>query len=335
MKLLILGGTVFLGRHTVEAALNRGHAVTLFNRGKSNPTLFADHPRVDIITGDRDGGLDPLMGHRWDAVIDPSGYLPRLVQASAGLLAGSVAHYIFISSISVYADTSTAGQAEDAPLAGMDDPSREEITGETYGPLKALCEELVRTAMPGRVTLVRPGLIVGPEDPSDRFTYWPARIAEGGEVLCPGRPDYPAEFTDVRDLAAWLVHLAERRITGVFNASGPGPRKTTLGEVFELCRRVSGSHARFTWVSADFLAQNNVDPWVEMPLWLGDSPEHAGFSRFDSSAAVANGLSFRSTEEAVRATIDWGRGRPAGHEWRAGITRERETALLKAWRINA
>lgn len=332
MNLLILGGTLFLGKRTVEAAISRGHSVTLFNRGRSNPHLFADHPQVEIIHGDRDGELDKLKGRRWDAAIDPSGYVPRVVRASAEFLADAVDHYTFISSISVYADTSQPGQDESAPVGRLDDPTVEAITGESYGPLKALCEEAAEAAMPGRVAIVRPGLIVGPDDPSDRFTYWPVRIAQGGEVLAPGRPDYPTEFTDVRDLAAWLVHVAEAGITGVFNASGPRPEKTTLGEIFEASQRISGSDATVTWVSEEFLLANEVAPWGQMPLWVGDSPEYAGFSYFDTSAAMAHGLTFRPLEQTVRATLDWAATRPADHQWRAGITREREAELLANWR---
>ena len=188
MNLLILGGTVFLGRHLVEAALARGHAVTLFNRGQHNPDLF---PEVERLRGDRDGDLQALEGRRWDAVVDTCGYVPRVVRASAEMLAPNVDHYTFISSISVYADTSKPGIDEQAPVGTLDDPTTEEVTGESYGPLKALCEQAAEAAMPGRVLNIRPGLIVGPHDPTDRFTYWVRRVAEGGEVLAPGNPHAP------------------------------------------------------------------------------------------------------------------------------------------------
>jgi 2'-hydroxyisoflavone reductase len=331
MNLLILGGTVFLGKHTVEAALARGHRVTLFNRGRTNPDLFRDDPRVEIITGDRDGELGKLAGRTWDAAIDPSGYVPRVVRASAEFLADKVGHYTFISSISVYADTSQPGQDESAAVGTLDDPTVEQITGESYGPLKALCEQAAQEAMPGRVAIVRPGLIVGPDDPSDRFTYWPMRIADGGEVLAPGRPDYPTEFTDVRDLGEWLVHVAEERITGLFNASGPGPEKTTLGQIFDVSRRISGEDVTVTWVSESFLNEQEVAPWSQMPLWVGDGPAYAGFSFFDTSAAIAHGLTFRSMEETIQSTLEWAKNRPADHPWRAGISREREAELLSRW----
>lgn len=328
MNLLILGGTVFLGRHTVEAALARGHEVTLFNRGQHNPDLFPD---VEKLRGDRDGDLSALHGRRWDAVIDPSGYVPRIVGDSARLLADAVEHYTFISSISAYAGFAEPGQTEDAPLATMDDPTVEEITGETYGPLKVLCEQAAEAAMPGRVAVIRPGLIVGPHDPTDRFTYWPVRVTRGGDVLAPAPADYPVEFTDVRDLAEWMVTVAEQRIPGVFNASGP-TGEATLGGLLETNRDISGSDARFVWADEKFLQENEVQPWSQLPLWIGNGPEYAGFSRFDSSRAIAAGLTFRPVAETVAATLDWAATRPADHVWRAGLSPEREAELLAKWR---
>ncbi|RME58782.1 MAG: SDR family oxidoreductase, partial [Caldilineae bacterium] len=310
MNLLILGGTVFLGRHIVEAALTRGHQVTLFNRGQHNPDLF---PEVEKLRGDRDpnvgDGLQALEGRSWDAVIDTCGYAPRIVEASATLLAGAVAHYTFVSSLSAYASFATPHQDEYAPLAVMEDPTVEEITGETYGPLKVLCEQAAEAAMPGQVCVVRPGLIVGPHDPTDRFTYWPVRVARGGRVLAPGRPDYPIEYTDVRDLAAWIVHAAEQRLAGPFNVSGP-EQPTTLGDLLETSRTVSDSNAEFVWIDEAFLLEQGVQPWSELPLWVGDSPEYAGFSSFDCSRARANGLRFRPPEETVRDTLAWAATRP-------------------------
>ena len=327
MKLLILGGTVFLGRHLVEAALARGHEVTLFNRGQHNPELFPD---VEKLRGNRDGDLSALVGRRWDAVIDPSGYVPRLVRASAELLADAVEHYTFVSSLSVYASSADANQTEDAPLATMDDPTVETITGETYGPLKVLSEQAAQAAMPGRVAVIRPGLIVGPHDPTDRFTYWPVRVAKGGDILAPAPADYPVEFTDVSDLAAWIVRVAEQRIPGVFNASGP-TEPATLGGLLEISRQISGNDARFVWVDEDFLLANGVQPWSQLPLWIGNGPEYAGFSRYDCSRAIATGLTFRPAAETVAATLDWAATRPADHTWRAGLTPEREAELLAKW----
>ena len=328
MRLLILGGTVFLGRHVVEAALARGHEVTLFNRGQHNAELF---PQVEKLRGDRDGNLAALEGRRWDAVIDPSGYVPRIVGDSARLLADAVEHYTFVSSLSAYASFAEPNQNEDAPLATMDDPTVEAITGESYGPLKVLSEQAAEEAMPGRVAIIRPGLIVGPYDPTDRFTYWPVRVAKGGDVLVPAPPDFPVEFTDVRDLAAWMVTVAEGRIPGVFNASGPGGA-ATLGGLLEMSRAISGSDARFVWADEAFLQANEVQPWSQLPLWIGNGPEYAGFSRYDCSRAIAAGLTFRPIEETVAATLEWAATRPADHTWRAGLSAEREMELLVKWK---
>src|SRR5262249_55921530 len=245
MKLLILGGTIFLGRYLVEAALAAGHDVTLFNRGQHNPELY---PEVEKLRGDRDGGLAALRGRRWDAVVDTSGYLPRVARASAELLADAVDHYTFISSISVYPHFRSLGTDESAPVDTLDDPNIEEVTGETYGPLKALCEQAAEQALPGRTLVIRPGLIVGPHDYSDRFTYWVRRVAQGGEVLAPERPDWHTQIIDVRDLAEWTLRMAERRLVGVYNATGPA-YDLSFGQLLDTCRAVSGSDARFTWVS--------------------------------------------------------------------------------------
>jgi 2'-hydroxyisoflavone reductase len=327
MKLLILGGTVFLGRHLVEAAQARGHEITLFNRGQHNPDLF---PNVEKLRGDRDNDLTALHGRRWDAVIDTCGYVPRIVRQSADLLADSVDHYTFVSSLSVYADFSQPGIDERAPVGRIDDPTIEQVTGETYGPLKALCEEAAEAAMPGRVFNVRPGLIVGPHDPTDRFTYWPVRVAEGGDVLAPARPDYPTEIVDVRDLAEWIIYMAEARKTGVYNATG---HTLTLGSILETSKAISGSDAQFHWVDEAFLLEKGVQPWQEMPLWVGDDPNMAGFAYFNVDKATADGLTFRPLDVTVRDTINWAATRPADHQWRAGISREREAKLLEEFTI--
>jgi 2'-hydroxyisoflavone reductase len=326
MRLLILGGTVFLGRHLVEAAQTRGHEITLFNRGQHNPELF---PKVEKLRGDRDNDLSALQGRRWDAVIDTCGYIPRAVRQSAELLADNVDHYTFVSSLSVYADFSQPGIDESAPVGRLDDPTVEEVTGETYGPLKALCEEAAEEAMPGRVFNVRPGLIVGPHDPTDRFTYWPVRVADGGDVLAPSRPDYPTEIIDVRDLAEWIIRMAEARKTGVYNATGPA---ITIGELLETSRQVSGIDAQFHWVDEAFLLEKGVQPWQELPLWVTDDPNMAGFAHFNINKAVVDGLTFRPLDVTVRATLDWTATRPADYQWRAGITREREAELLSEWK---
>jgi 2'-hydroxyisoflavone reductase len=331
MDILIIGGTRFLGRALVAAALSRGHRLALFNRGQSNPGLF---PEVEYIQGDRDddAALAGLSARRWEAVIDVCGYTPRVVRKSAEALERSVNHYTFISSISVYADFSQAGICEDAPVGRLPDESVEEITGETYGPLKALCEPAAEAVFPDRTLNIRPGLIVGPYDTSDRFTYWPVRVARGGEILAPGRPERPIQFIDVRDLAEWTVRTVEAGGTGVYNADGPSQGLSMLA-LLEACREVSGSQAGFTWVSEAFLTEQGVEPWVEMPLWVPESdPANAGFFAANVDKAIAAGLSFRSLAETVAATLAWALKRPSGHVWRAGLDAERELELLELWK---
>lgn len=328
MKLLILGGTSFLGRHLVEIAQARGHTLTLFNRGQRNPDLFPD---IERLRGDRDGDLTALHGHTWDAAIDTSGYFPRIVRASAELLADAVSHYTFVSSISVYSDVSIIGIDESAPVGALADPTVEEITGETYGPLKALCEQAVEQSLPDHALIIRPGLIVGPYDPTDRFTYWPHRVAQGGEVLAPARPDYLVQIIDARDLASWILTMVEAHQTGVYNATGPA-HPLTLGNVLDTCRTVSGSDAHTTWVAEQFLLDQHVEPWMQLPLWVPESdPANAGFSAINCHRAIAAGLTFRPLAGTVRDTLAWDATRPPDHEWRAGITREREAELLQAW----
>lgn len=326
MNLLMIGGTRFLGRAIVNAALTAGHTVTLFNRGQSNPDLY---PTLEKLVGDRDGGLDVLKGRTWDAVIDTCGYVPRLVRDSATLLADAVDHYTFISSISVYPRFDEVGIDEQFELGTMEDETVEEITGETYGPLKVLCERAADEAMNGRSLHVRAGLIVGPHDPTDRFTYWPVRVADGGEVLAPGKSTNRTQFIDVRDLAAWVVSATEKRLTGPYNCTGPD-YPLTLAQLLETSRQVSGSDARFTWVADDFLVAHEVTPFVELPLWIpGD--EDAGFAAINCQKAISAGLTFRPLTQTVRDTIAWHETRPADHEWRAAMKREREAALLAEW----
>ena len=324
MYLLILGGTGFLGRHLVEAALGGGHRVTLFNRGLRNPELF---PEVETIRGDRDGDLSSLRGRRWDAAIDTCGYVPRVVRASAGLLAGAVVHYTFVSSISVYSDDITPRADEDAPLRELPDPRVEEVTGETYGGLKALCERAAEEEMPGRVLNVRPGLISGPHDPTDRFTYWPRRISAGGEVLAPVSPELGVQFIDVRDLAAWIVGMAQQQRTGTYNATGPD-YELTMGQLLDECEAVGGG-AELVWVSEEFLLEHGVEPFTEMPLWV--PREDAALLSVDCGKAIAAGLAFRPVSETVRDVLEWDRSRAADTEPAAGLSPERERELLRAW----
>lgn len=326
MKLLILGGTAFLGRHMVDSALERGHEVTLFNRGKRNPDLYTE---LEQLRGDRDGDLEALKGRRWDAVIDPSGYVPRVVSASARLLADAVDHYTFISSISVYADPSIHRLNEETgALATMEDETNEEVM-KHYGALKALCEKAAEAAMPGRVLQIRPGLIIGPHDPSDRFTYWPTRIAQGGEVLAPGERSKPVQVIHGRDLADFIIQMVEKKKTGTYNATGPD-QPYTMEQVLEECRSAIGAEARFTWVEDDFLVQQQVQPWMGLPLWIPGQGS-AGLMNVDLSKAVADGLSLRPLTQTIRETLEWDRTRPADLQRRAGISREKENEVLAAW----
>ncbi len=330
MRILVIGGTRFLGRAFVERAIGAGHELTLFNRGESGPELF---PMVERLRGDRDGGLAVLQGRTFDVVLDTCGYVPRVVRASAELLARGAPTYVFVSTLSVYADERTPHQDESAPLGVIDDPSVEDVTAETYGPLKALCEREVERAMPGRTLIVRPGLIVGPHDASDRFTYWPVRVARGGEVLAPHGPDYRTQFIDARDLAAWVLAMIERGATGVFNATG-ATEPLPLGTVLATCRDVSGSDARFVYADEAFLLEHGVEPWIQLPMWI-PGEEGFGGNRFDIAAALAEGLAFRPLEETVADTLAWASTRPADLVLRAGLDAERESELLDAWRSRA
>jgi len=325
MQLLIIGGTRFLGRALVDEARAAGHTLTLFNRGRSNPDLYPD---VEQLHGDRDGGLEALAGRRWDAVIDTCGYVPRVVRAAAGFLAGAVDHYTFISSLSVYGEPLADSAGEGAPLATIADETIEEITGETYGALKALCERAATAGMGGRALSVRSGLIVGPHDGSDRFNYWPARVARGGEVLAPESPDYGVQFIDVRDLARWTLQATEQRLTGPYNVTGP-ERPLPLGRLLDAARALTGSDARFTWVDGDFLLEQGVAPFIEMPLWVPTAD--AGFNNFAIGRALAAGLTFRPVDDTIGDTLAWLATRPAGHTWRAGLPAEREAELLRLW----
>ena len=328
LKILVLGGTGFLGPHLVEVMQQRGHTPTLFNRGKTRPNLFPD---VEKLRGDRDGDLRALRGRSWDAVIDTSGYVPRVVRASAELLAPHIRQYVFVSSISVYADTTKPGIDESHPVATMPDPASEDVLP-FYGALKALCEQAVEATLPGRTTNIRPGLIVGPLDPTDRFSYWPVRVAQGGEVLAPGDPSDPVQFIDVRDLAGFILTTLERGTVGVFNATGPA-QPLGVGAMLETCKAVSGSDARFTWASQEFLAAQQIAPWSDMPVWVPPIEDGIGMTTASSAKAIAHGLSSRPLADTVKATLEWWATLPPERQakLRAGITREREASVLAAW----
>ncbi len=327
-RILVLGGTGFLGPHVVEAAIARGHRVTLFNRGKTNPGLFPD---LEQLHGDRDGDLTALEGRSWDAVVDTSGYVPRVVGASARLLAPAVRQYLFISTISVFAEPGRNGLDEHARLETLEDPTNEDVRAH-YGALKALCEQAVEDALPGRTTVIRPGLIVGPGDPTDRFTYWPARAARGGEILAPGDGLDPVQVIDARDLAEFVVRCIERRTVGVFNATGP-ERPLPMRQLVETCVAESGVAGRPVWVPAAFLAEQGVGEWSDMPAWMSRQGEYAGMGSVDCRKAIAAGLAFRPIAATVRDTLAWHRARPPERQaaLRAGLAPDREQAVLAAW----
>lgn len=327
MKILIIGGTRFLGRHLVPSALARGHEVTLFNRGLTNPDLFPD---VGTILGDREKDFTEFLCHEWDAVIDTCGYVPRIVHLSASALERCVGRYIFISSISVYAGFSKIGIDESDAVGKMEDETVEEITGETYGPLKVLCEQTVRDLYgDDRSLIVRPGLIVGPYDPTDRFTYWPVRVARGGDMLAPEKPDAPIQIIDARDLSDFVIKLIEENASGIFNATGPD-YELTMGAMLDMCKQVSNSDANFKWAPVEFLSRHEVLPWSDMPVWIPNTGEDAGFSYIDISKAIHTGLKFRPMEETVRDTLKWAQTQRSDQEWRAGLSAEREAKVLAA-----
>ena len=330
MHVLILGGTIFLGRHLVEAAQKRGHTITLFNRGKHQPELFPD---VEKLRGDRTVEADletAFAGRHFDAVIDTCGYVPRIVRLSAQQLSDKAKIYCFISSVSVYAEMKTAALTEESPVGTLADPTVEEVTGETYGPLKVLCEQASEDAFPGRTLVIRPGLIVGPHDPSDRFTYWPHRAARGGEMLAPGDGSQPIQIIDVRDLAEWTIHLLEQEKTGVYNAVG-SDTPLTMKETLETCCRESGTDAHLMWVPEAFLTENKVGQWMELPLWVASDGDSHGLNTVSNTRGIADGLTFRPLAQTVRETQTWNETRPTEGTFRAALTPEKERAVLEAW----
>ena len=320
VKLLVLGGTKFLGRAVVEAALDKGHDVTLFNRGRTNPDLF---PEVEKLRGDRDGNLTSLSGRSWDAVVDTSAYVPQQARASAEAVADSAGHYLFISSLSAYADASRPLD-EDSPLAEREEGQPDDHLLEdfsNYGALKVLCERSAADGFGGPTAIVRPGLIVGPHDPTGRFTYWPHRVARGGEVLAPAPANSQVQFIDVRDLGEWIVHLSENRVEGPFNAAN---RDVTWEALLETCSAVTGSDAEPIWIDPEFLMEQEVGQWMELPMWLY---EDTGLHATDVSRAVAAGLTFRPLDETVRGTLD-----QAETTGGAGLEPEREAQVIAAWK---
>jgi len=329
-SILVLGGTGFLGPHVVTAALARGHTVTLFNRGKTHPGLF---PEVEKLQGDRDGHLEALADRSWDAVVDPSGYVPRIVKQSAELLAPRVKHYVFISTISVYAKEDVLDADESLAVATIADQANEDVKA-NYGALKALCERAAEAAMPGRVANLRPGLIIGPGDPTGRFSHWPTRLAAGGEVLAPGDGATPVQYIDGRDLGTWIVRVIEDGTVGTMNALGPA-RRVTMKDVLDECNRALGGRAQLTWVAADFLERQGVEGWSEMPMWVDNQGENAGFGTLRNARAIKAGLVFRPIADTARDTLAWLDTLPEDQRAKArssGIKPDKEAKVLAAWK---
>jgi 2'-hydroxyisoflavone reductase len=338
LNILILGGTGFTGPFQVRYALSRGHKVTVFSRGKTHPGELPGE--VEQLIGDRNGQLGALKGKKWDVAIDNPTTLPMWVRSAADILNGNVDRYVFISTISVYADTSKPGVDENSSLAKYSGPDAFKETLEamrasgykTYGPLKAISEHEASRWFPFRTLIIRPGLIVGPRDETDRFTYWPVRIDRGGEVLAPGDPADPVQFIDARDLAEWTIRMVENRETGTYNATGP-EKKRGIGSMLNEMKSALKSNAKFTWVNADFLEAQKVASWSDMPVWIPPRGEEAGSNQISNKRALGKGLTFRPLADTAGATLAWFKSQPAERQakLKAGLTPEREAEVLAAW----
>ena len=338
LRILILGGTGFTGPFQIQYALKRGHKITTFNRGKTHPGETPEG--VEQLIGDRNGQLDALKNRQWDVVIDNPTSAPVWVRDAAQILKGNVDRYVFISTISVYADASKPGTDESAPLAKYTGPdamkeSRESIIASKfalYGPLKALSEQEAEKWFPKKTLIIRPGLIVGPRDETDRFTYWPMRVDRGGEVLAPGAPSDPVQFIDGRDLAEWTIRMVENGETGIYNATGP-VKQLGIGDMLETVKSALSSSAKFTWVNADFLEAQKVAPWSDMPVWIPPRGEEAGGNQISNKRALAKGLIFRAMADTTRDTVAWFKSQPQDRQskLKAGLSPERETEVLAAW----
>ncbi|HYW71359.1 MAG TPA: NAD-dependent epimerase/dehydratase family protein [Pyrinomonadaceae bacterium] len=336
LRILILGGTGFTGPFQVRYALKRGHQVTVFNRGRTHPGELPKE--VEQLLGDRNGQLDALKGRTWDVVIDNPATLPVWVRDAAQILKGNADRYVFISSTSVYADTSKTGMEETWPLAKYTGPDAMKETNATmrannfalFGPLKAQSEAEAEKWFPGKTLIVRPGYIVGPGDESDRFTYWPVRVERGGEMLAPGTANDPIQIIDARDLAEWTIRMVEQGAVGPFNAVGPRS-KLTMGHMLNDLKQTTNSNATFTWVDDDFLkAQQIID---DVPIWTSTRGPEIGYSTTNINKALSHGLTFRPLSETTRATLEWFRKQPPERQlkMRAGIKADREAQVLAAW----
>lgn len=322
LKVLILGGTGFIGPHMVRYAAKQGHQVSMFNRGKTNPSLF---PEVEHLTGDRDRGLDALRNRKWDVVLDNSGYVPRHVRDSAELLKDNVGRYLFISTGSVYA-MDAERLDEDSPLLPLEDPASEDVE-KHYGPLKVHCEKAIREVFGDRGTIVRLHIVAGPGDPTDRFTYWPVRLAQGGEVIAPGDRTNPVQFVDVRDVAEFTVRLLEKNTPGTFNAAGPTAGELGMADFLDTVKKATGSKANLTWVDEAFLKEKKVN----FPLWISQNGPARGAARVSSKRGLAAGLTFRPVAVTAKDTLEWFRSEPADRQAKLPLELERDAQILAEW----
>jgi 2'-hydroxyisoflavone reductase len=326
MNLLIIGGTRFVGRHLAQIALAQGHNVTLFHRGQTNPDIF---PEATMLHGDRktEEGLTVLKDKQWDAVIDTCGYEPRFTKSSADILKDSVGLYCFISTISVYSGPFGVNSDENITLAQIENPDEATLTNETYGALKVCCEKTITDVFGDKALIVRPGLIVGPNDETDRFGYWPHRVAQGGTVIAPGTPDLPTQFVDVRDLAQFTLHAVQSKLFGAYNVAG---KHWTMGDVLSACEEIAPVGTTVQWVPEEWLIANDVQPWMHLPLWIASTdPDMLGFNRLSDAKAIKARLTYRPLTETVQDTLAWDAARIATENtWKNTLSLEREIELL-------
>ncbi len=327
LNVLILGGTNFLGPHLAEELHQRGHEITLFHRGtpSSHSLEYASH-----LYGDREGSLKALEGKRWDAVIDTSGHLPRIVESSSKILSQATEHYTFISTIGVYEDFLTSNINESHPVAKLENENDEEITEKNYGALKAKCEQVIQSYFPHHSLIIRPGLIVGPYDTTGRFTYWPRRIIKGGEILAPGDPKQQVQFIDARDLAKWIVDMIEKKSTGIYQATGPST-PLTFEQFLQTCMKHSQKEAQLYWVDEKFLLDQQVQDWTDLPLWLASKRNMPGFQKMDITKAIQAGLTFRPLSETIADTLSWDLSQSNEKKF-TGLEQEKEKKLLQIWK---
>jgi 2'-hydroxyisoflavone reductase len=329
LNILMLGGTGYIGPHMVSEFLRRGHHVSLFNRGRTNDDLFPD---LETLIGDRDGGLDVLKGRTWDAVVDNSGYVPRHVEDSAKLLASAVSQYVYISTISVYASFAVSND-ENSPLGTMPDESVEEVTGETYGPMKALCEARARSAIgDDRLTILRPTYICGPGDRTDRFTWWPVRTMRGGDMLWPGSPADPIQIIDVRDLANFTVDCVEEKITGIYNTVTP-KGSYTIGDLLDDSVAVTAADIDPVWVDSRFLDDLELPDGQSIPIWSSPLGDTKNVAMIDGTRAREKGLQNRPPREICRDIVSWWKTLPADRQdaMRAGLSPSTEAEIIAEW----